>query len=130
MNPRDTRTGSVLEQMVIPALKQGRFSEIQRQAVVGSRLGGKKHRIDLLAKSPSGDRFLISLRWQQVSRTAEQKVPYEVMCLADAIAQGKGRFKRAYPVLGGSAWSLKDFFLKGGHKVWMKNIDPVLVVAL
>jgi hypothetical protein len=42
----------------------------------------------------------VSLKWQQVGGTAEQKVPFEVMCLADAVRAG-----HAYLVLGGDGWT-------------------------
>jgi hypothetical protein len=37
-----------------------------------------RHFVDVIAEK-DGKRFLVSLKWQQVSGTAEQKVPFEVI---------------------------------------------------
>ena len=52
--------------------------------------------------------ILVSLKWQQTSGTAEQKVPFEVMCLSDAVRDGHG--DRAHLVLGGDGWTLRDYY--------------------
>ena len=41
------------------------------------------------------------MKWQETSGTAEQKVPFEVMCLADAVRETGAT--TAYLVLGGPA---------------------------
>jgi len=46
---------------------------------------------------------LISMKWQQVSGTAEQKVPFEVICLIEALKNNGGRYSKAYLVLGAMA---------------------------
>ena len=48
------------------------------------------------------ERILVSLKWQQTGGTAEQKVPFEVMCLADAVTAGHA--VRAFLALGGDGW--------------------------
>jgi hypothetical protein len=70
--------------MALPALKHGGY-EYAPQVEVGERLGGGKHKVDLVAANTRGEKILISLKWQQVAGTAEQKVPYEIMCLAEII---------------------------------------------
>src|SRR6266851_2621457 len=97
MSPRNTRTGSVLEAMILPALNQGGY-DYSTQQVIGSRFGGGRHIVDAIAEKDE-QRFLISLKWQQTGGTAEQKVPFEVMCLADAVTAGHA--VRAFLVLGG-----------------------------
>lgn len=85
MSLRNTETGAVLEQMVLHSLIYGGYL-YQSQQYIGSRPGGGKHIIDVIANR--GDRnILISLKWQQVGGTAEQKVPFEVICLMDAMEQ-------------------------------------------
>jgi hypothetical protein len=79
MTPRNTRTGGVLEQMVLPALDQGGYSH-RVQVNIGQRLGCGQHFVDVIARKDAQD-LLISLKWQQVSGTAEQKVPFEIICL-------------------------------------------------
>jgi hypothetical protein len=129
MAPRDTRTGGVLEQMVLPALKQGGYTW-ETQVNVGERLGGGKHYVDVVASDRAGNRHLISLKWQQTSGTAEQKVPYEIMCLAEAILTGEGEYKGAYLVLGGSGWRLRDYYTSGDLGRHLVHADKVTVVTL
>jgi PD-(D/E)XK nuclease superfamily domain len=126
MSPRDTRTGSVLEDMVLPALARGGY-EVQRQALVHDRPGGHRHKVDAVA-SKDGRHVLISLKWQQVSGTAEQKVPFEVICLA--IAVRADNFARAYLVLGGEGWTLRDYFTSGALAEHLKDCDDVEIVTL
>lgn len=113
MAPRDTRTGGVLEEMVLPSLRRGGYS-YRTQVVIGTRLGGRRHKVDVLARSAAGAGYLVSLKWQQGSGTAEQKVPFEAICLAEAIRTGEGQCKHAYLVLGGAGWSLRTFYTTGG----------------
>src|SRR5712664_2565506 len=107
MSPRDTTTGGVLEAMILPALKRGGYTH-QVQQRIGVRFGGGRHVVDVIAAN--GDaRYLVSLKWQQVSGTAEQKVPFEVICLADAVREGG--FAKAYLVLGGEGWKLREVYV-------------------
>jgi hypothetical protein len=129
MNPRDTSTGVVLENMVLPALKRGGY-KYESQVHIGERLGGGKHIVDILAEDSTGKKYLISLKWQQVSGTAEQKVPFEAMCLAEAVLSSKGRFQKAYLVLGGPGWRLRDFFVSGGLSKHLRYSDLVNIVTL
>jgi hypothetical protein len=108
---RDTGTGSVMEAMVLPALERGGY-EYFRQVDIGERLGGGKHIVDLVAYNPAGEGYLVSLKWQQTSGTAEQKVPYEALCLIDAVQSEPERYHKAYLVLGGPSWTLREFFVE------------------
>jgi hypothetical protein len=126
MSPRDTTTGHVLEMMVVPALEQGGY-EVHQQVVIEDRPGGKTHRVDAVAVKDNR-RFLVSLKWQQVSGTAEQKVPFEVISLADAIRTG--HYDRAYLVLGGEGWTLRDYFVNGGLAEHLKNSESVQIMTL
>lgn len=115
--------------MILPALARGSY-EYKRQVVVGKRLGGHDHKVDVLAISADSSQIPISLKWQQTSGTAEQKVPFEIMCLANAVHQSQGRFKKAYLVLGGSGWSLREFYVSGGILLYLRNCEPVETVTL
>ena len=78
-----------------------------------------------------GDRSLIvSLKWQQVSGTAEQKVPFEVICLAEAVKNGNGAFQKAYLVLGGDGWTLRDFYANGGLQEHLTYAEFVEILPL
>lgn len=126
---RNTNTGGVLESMILPALKRGGYS-VQQQVNVGIRLGGKgKHNVDAVAEKDS-EKILISSKWQQTSGTAEQKVPFEVMCLAEAIIDNRDEYTKAYVILGGDGWSLRDFYISGGLNKFFKDTDGVQIVTL
>jgi hypothetical protein len=125
VTPRNTNTGGVLEAMVVPALERGGYAS-EGQVNVGVRCGGGTHRVDAVARSGSDD-ILISLKWQQTGGTAEQKVPFEVMCLADVIRSG--RAARAYLVLGGDGWSLRDYYTSGALGEHLIHARLVRVVS-
>jgi hypothetical protein len=126
MSPRNTTTGGVLEAMILPALKRGGYSYLTQQ-LVGLRFGGGRHFVDVVAER-DGQKYLVSLKWQQVSGTAEQKVPFEVICLAESIrADG---FAKAYLVLGGEGWKLRSFYVGGGLKSYLANADSVEIITL
>ena len=123
---RNTRTGQVLEQMVLPALEMGGY-EIEKQVRLTDRLGGGRHYGDIVA-SKDGERILISLKWQQTSGTAEQKVPYEFMCLADVLSRDPN-IHRAYIVIGGEGWTKHSFFLNELNE-WVNTDEFVDVMRL
>ena len=127
MAPRNTKTGGVLEAMILPALKNGGYN-YESQVNVGIRIGGGKHIIDVLADKDS-NKYLVSLKWQQVGGTAEQKVPFEVICLTEAVLQSND-YKKAYLVLGGAGWSLRDFYVGGGLEKFLEYKNKVELVTL
>jgi hypothetical protein len=126
MSPGSTRTGGVLEAMILPALVQGGYT-FEKQVLLGRRLGIGRHLVDAVAEK-DGRKILISLKWQQVSGTAEQKVPFEVICLLEALHAGN--HDKAYLVLGGEGWSLRNFYTSGGLKPFLVGADKVDVVTL
>jgi hypothetical protein len=115
--------------MVLPALERGGY-EYFRQVDIGERLGGGKHIVDLVAYDAAGHGYLISLKWQQTSGTAEQKVPYEAMCLTQAVLEEPVRYSKAYLVLGGTAWTLRDFYTDGGLRPFLRHEDLLSIVNL
>src|SRR6267142_2822084 len=126
MSPRDTRTGQVLEEMILPALVRGGY-EVRRQVLVHERPGGRKHKVDAVA-TKDGKQMLISLKWQQVGGTAEQKVPFEVLSLA--IAVRVDNYAKAYLVLGGEGWTLRDYFTSGALVEHLRDSEAVKIVTL
>lgn len=126
MSPRDTSTGQVLEQMVLPALRRGGY-ECKMQVDIGSRPGGRRHLVDAIA-SKDGGKWLVSMKWQQVGGTAEQKVPFEVICLAESVLSGG--YAGAYLVLGGEGWTLRDFYASGGLRRHLLHADKVSILSL
>ena len=126
MSPGNTTSGQVLESMILPALQKGGYTT-KTQVHIGSRFNGGKHFADAVAEK--GDRrILLSVKWQQVSGTAEQKVPYEVMFLAHAVDEQK--FDKAYHVLGGEGWTLREFFTGGGLSKHLVNHDKATIITL
>lgn len=127
--PRDTTTGAVFEKMVPEALKHGGYAVEKPAKPIGRRLGGGRHFVDLVATKDSQS-LLVSLKWQQTSGTAEQKIPFEVMCLADALHSSNGEYDRAYVVLGGDGWTLRDFYVGGGLDRFLKGCEAVKVLSM
>lgn len=128
MSPGNTRTGGVLENMVLPALRLGGYS-YKVQEKIGRRLGLGTHKVDVVALKGE-QRFLISLKWQQVSGTAEQKVPFEVICMLDAMLAAPGTYAKAYVVLGGEGWKLRCFYTSGGLIKYIDYSDKVEILTL
>lgn len=126
MTPRNTNTGGVLEAMILPSLRRGGYSYL-KQMNVGKRHGGGTHRVDAVA-TKDGRSVLVSLKWQQTGGTAEQKVPFEVMCLAQAVIDGNA--STAYLVLGGDGWTLRDYYVSGKLAEHLIHADRVTVVTL
>ncbi len=124
--PRRTSTGAVLESMVLPALKHGGY-ETKKQVRIGERLNGRRHFADVVA-SKGNKKFIVSMKWQQTSGTAEQKVPYEVICLSEAVK--KFDYEKAYLVLGGDGWTLRDYFVGGGLNDHINYDGQVVILTL
>jgi hypothetical protein len=112
--------------MVLPALEEGGYAW-RAQVKLGQRLGCGAHFVDAIAEK-NGLKYLVSVKWQQVSGTAEQKVPFEVICLAEALAAGE--YAKAYVVLGGEGWKLRQFYTAGGLKKYLNFAEAVEVVTL
>lgn len=129
MVPRSTTTGAVLEQMVLPALRRGGYA-YNTQVHIGKRITGRRHVVDVLATDVAGRALLISLKWQQVSGTAEQKVPFEAISLADAVLSSNSKYHKAYLVLGGPGWSLRNFYIAGGLSRHLRYSNLVNIISL
>jgi hypothetical protein len=123
---RNTRTGFVLERMVLPALEQGGYS-YRVQVRLGKRFGIGSHVVDAIAEK-NGRQILISVKWQQVSGTAEQKVPFEIICLLEAV--NNGPYEKAYLVLGGEGWTFRNFYTSGGLAKYLSYADTVKILTL
>jgi len=119
----------VLEKMILPALTESGY-RFKRNITVGTRPGGGKHVVDLITSDDKGRSVLVSVKWQQVSGTAEQKIPYEVICLAQALKSASEVYFAAYLVLGGSGWTLRDFYTSGGLTEYMIGTAKVRIITL
>jgi hypothetical protein len=97
------------------------------QTLIGKRLGGGSHKVDCIA-SNDRETILVSLKCQQSGGTAEQKVPFEVMCLAQAVNEKAAH--KAYVVLGGDGWKLRDYYTSGKLSEHLIHAGLVNVVTL
>ena len=112
--------------MILPALESGGYRH--RTGVnIGRRLGVSRHIVDVIA-TKDDENYLVSLKWQQVSGTAEQKVPFEVISLSQAMQDGA--YARAYLVLGGDGWRLRDFYVSGGLDKHLTHPELVEILTL
>jgi hypothetical protein len=130
MSPRDTTTGAVLEATIKPCLKANGYS-VKPQKNIGEYFAGKRHMVDLLVEAPNGKEIPVSVKWQQVTGTAEQKIPFEVIKMIHAVKSSEGRFVHAYIILGGSSgWTLKDWYLAGYLAEYIRDYHLVSIVSL
>lgn len=128
MAQRNTRTGGRMERMVLEALENGGY-RVCRNFSVDSGLGVGKSYVDICAEDSEGRPHLLSLKWQQVGGTTEQKIPFEIIRLTAAMLSDE-RFYKSYLVLGGDGWKDKEFYISGGLDPYLSNSDLVNVVSL
>lgn len=95
------------------------------QVNIGRRFNGRKHIMDVVAEK-DGRKFFISLKWQQSGGTAEEKVPFELMCLIKSKQENPD--VKIYLVLAGNGWVFKDFFLSQEFKKWIHESHLVEVI--
>jgi len=120
---RGTRTGTNMERMIASALTYNKYSFV-RQVYIGQQLFGNRYKADFVV----GDK-IISLKWQQVPGTAEQKLIYEIATLVKIIDGSGGRFTKAYVVYGGNGFSpgALNYMDQNMHVNLFKRGDLVLV---
>lgn len=117
---RDTTTGTSYEKEIENLLEEFSVHDFKRQMNIGEKRNGGKHYIDILLNGKE----LISLKYQKVQGTAEEKIPFEFMKLQDAIDDHK--YQSATIVLAGpdEAWKWKDYYLSDTFCDKMKKIYP------
>lgn len=125
-----TRSGQVFEAVCVPALRKNGY-KVSLQKVVGLSLGDAKHRLDHYVEAPNDDKIIVSVKWQDVSGTTDEKVPFEVIKLLYLMEQYP-EFKRAYIVIGGDGHRqhLVDYYVSGGLNRWIVGGDRVTCVTL
>lgn len=117
---RNTTTGTSYEKEIENLLEEFSIHNFKRQVNIGKKRNGGKHYIDILLNGKE----LISLKYQKVQGTAEEKIPFEFMKLQDAIDDHK--YQSATIVLAGpdEAWKWKDYYLSDTFCDKMKKIYP------
>jgi len=135
---RDTSTGKVNEADIEQFLIENCEGNVYPQAEVGTQFDtGKKHIVDILLggkahkKTKKAKRWisehiggiLLSLKYQKVEGTSEEKIPFEFIKLQNAI--NKYGYEKALIVLcGHDGWTLKKTYLKEEFISQMKVICP------
>ena len=117
---RDTTTGTNYETEVENLLEDYSEHTVESQVMVGSKRNGGKHYCDIVLNGNE----LISLKYQRVQGTAEEKIPFEFMKLQHAIDDHG--YKSATIVLAGpdKAWKWKDYYLSEEFRAKMGSIYP------
>ena len=120
----------MLAEMVLPALQLAGY-QYEKQSCIGRVMGDRPYRADLLVHDRgSGRRIVVSLKWQQVAGTAEQKIPFEVIALLQLLESRA--CDEAYLILGGTGWTpqLREFYLSGGLCRFIPEAKRVKIVGL
>ena len=121
---RDTTTGKVNEINIEQFLTENYDGDVHSQVEVGTNLvQRKKHILDILLdgevllkkgrKTPISlhkGGTLISLKYQKVEGTAEEKIPFECYKLQDAI-DTYGYDSAIIVLCGDGGWTLKEYYL-------------------
>jgi hypothetical protein len=117
---RDTTTGKSYEDVIEELLIEHTDHKVESQVNIGSKRNGGKHYIDILLNGI----ILLSLKFQRVQGTAEEKIPFEIMKLQHAVDDHGYKF--AVLVLAGpdKAWKWKDYYLSEEFQSNMKKIYP------
>lgn len=123
---RNTRTGAMLEAIMKPPLQMGGYI-YSIQVLIGTRPGGRKHYADVIAEKGTR-KVIVSVKNQQVGGTAEEKVPWETICMMDAVK--RHGYPKAYIVLGGIGWTLRDFYVGGGLQPYLNHSPQVDIITL
>ena len=105
------RTGKDYEHFCEHLLTQAGYYVLE-QEIVGLRPTGGNHVTDLVVNGT-----IVSLKFQDVAGTAEEKIPYEQMCLEHAChVYG---YDGAIIVLAGPGWKHADAYRAGVFSTWM-----------
>ena len=115
-----TRTGTGQELMIESLLEFNHYN-YQKQVFIGKQLFNNRYKADFVIDRS----IIVSLKWQQVAGTAEQKVIYEIASLIKIIESDN--FKKAYVVIGGNGFSqnAKDYLFSQEHRNILKHGDLV-----
>lgn len=94
---------------------------VDEQVNIGLRPTGGAHNVDLIVE----ENVLVSLKYQDVAGTAEEKIPYEEMCLQHA-CQNYG-YTKAFVVLAGPGWKHDQSYRDDVFSEW-KNTPNVSII--
>jgi len=116
------KTGKEFENFCYDLLDRTDYN-VEEQVCIGTRPTYGKHYVDLevILDEEFNKRNIISLKYQDVAGTAEEKIPYEQMCL-QAACEEYG-YNKAYIVLAGPGWKHDDSYRDGVFDKWMSTPD-------
>ena len=133
---RDTTTGTLNENEIEQFLIENINEPVSAQVNVGKKRNGGDHITDLLiggetyippkkkrpvSKHKGGT--LVSLKYQEIQGSAEEKVPFEIMKLQHCV-NDYGYDHAILVLCGDTGWKWKDYFLSEEFKQDMKKIYP------
>ena len=119
--PRYTdKTGKFFENYCQHVLESANYN-VDEQVYIGLRPTGGGHSTDLIIDN----KFIISLKYQKVAGSAEEKIPYEQICLQHAIEEYG--YAKAYIVLAGFGWKHDDSYIQGKLNKWLTtpNVEVI-----
>jgi hypothetical protein len=117
---RDTTTGKSYEDVVEDLLLEHTNHKVESQVNIGTKRNGGRHYVDILLNEIE----LVSLKFQRVQGSAEEKIPFEFMKLQHAV--NDHGYKSAVIVLAGpdKAWKWKEYYLSDEFQTDMMRIYP------
>lgn len=136
---RNTTTGTKYEQIISTFLAETKIKNFHEQVIVGEKRNGGIHVVDILLGGevkyyPKKKRpvslhrggTLVSLKNQNVTGTAEEKIPFECIKLQDAI--NDYGYDCGFIVLNGSGWSWKNEYLSDRFLKRIKLMCPDVIL--
>ena len=117
---RTDKTGKYFEYFCEQLLTESGYN-VEEQVNIGLRPTGGAHNTDLVLN----EEIIISLKYQDVAGTAEEKIPYEQICLQHA-CETYG-YKHAIIVLAGKGWNHDKEYCDGVLNKWL-NTPKVEVI--
>lgn len=121
MTNQNYKAGKAFENFVVHNLEEMGL-DVEEQVFIGLRPTGGSHVTDAIVETES----LASFKYQNSAGTAEEKIPYEQMCLQHA-CETYG-YKKAFLVLAGPGWKHDKEYKEGCFSKWM-NTPNVEVVS-
>jgi len=135
---RDTTTGTTYEEQIANLLEQFTDINFHSQVDIGKKRNGGEHIVDLLfdgevqyikrRKRPVSlhkGGTLISLKYQKINGTAEEKMNFEFMKLHHACVD-YGYESAIIVLAGNTGWKWKEYFLGEEYSNDMKQIYPTV----
>ena len=121
-----TRTGAGQEIMIESLLKYNKYN-YEKQIFIGNQLFNNRYKADFVIDNS----IIVSLKWQQVPGTAEQKAIYEIASLIKIIEESD-KYTKAYLVIGGNGFSsnAKEYLFNQRYANILKNGNLVRSISV